>query len=326
MQVSQTGFFSFHLYDETNRLQNARIGETKLASKIRFGKDTISSKYLILGISEDIGPQMNGGFPGSNYGFTQFCQALQTVQSNEYLSGENIGILGEIVQNFSFKSIDECNGWVEELDEFVFHILGQYLISNQKLIAVGGGHNNAYPLIANASLRTNKKVHAINIDPHADCRTTEYRHSGNPFSCSHEKGILKNYSLFGLHESYNNQFILDFLKTNQFSFISFESFVDNPILYWQKWNEFVHYLDDNDTFTLDIDLDAIAFNPSSALSPSGFSVEDIRKKIRSISSEINISVFHLPEGAPQSEIECRLYGKMVSYFIIDFIKCQESIL
>lgn len=324
MLKSKTGLFTFHLFDESNKAKNQRPGEVKLAETINFGAKTKESEFVILGISEDIGPQMNDGFSGAKKGFGAFLQAFQTVQSNKFCSGENVGVLGEITQNIKFESIDKNKGAVEELDDFVLHILSENLENEQKLIVIGGGHNNAFPLLKNLSFRDDRRIHAINIDPHADCRSIEYRHSGNPFSCSINENIIHSYSIFGLHESYNNSYILDYLYKNSCYYNTFESWLDNPILWWSEFENFRNTASNDKSYSLDIDLDAISFHPTSALTPSGFSVEEIRKMIRSLSSKIDFSILHLPEGAPETEKELRLYGKMISYFVLDFIKCQSK--
>ena len=67
---SSNSRFSLQLSDESWILDNSRMGEVKFSSKIRVGKRTTDCNYLILGISEDIGPQMNKGFGGAKNGFS----------------------------------------------------------------------------------------------------------------------------------------------------------------------------------------------------------------------------------------------------------------
>jgi formiminoglutamase len=324
MQKSEKELFAFTLFTNEQRLENKRVGETKLSEKIRFGVDTSACQFVILGISEDIGPQMNNGLPGAHKGFGNFVQALQSVQSNRFLDGSQIGFLGEITQLNSFDFSSSCKGWVEDLDHFIEAILTKYVHENQQLIAIGGGHNNAYPLIKFTHSITNQKVQSINIDPHADCRTTEFRHSGNPFSSAINEKLLDNYAVFGLHEGYNNEFILKYLQENKVYSLFFEKFIDDEVSWWQSWNEYYARLSDDLPVILDIDLDAIQFSPSSALTPSGFTIEQIRKMIRQLSSKKKVNILHLPEGAPRTEEELRLYGKMLAYFVQDFIKGQNA--
>lgn len=323
MQLSSHGTFSFHLYNENNRATNTRTGETKLSEQLSFGEATAESKFVILGISEDIGPQMNGGFPGAANGFSVAMQALQNAQSNVFLVGDEIGVLGEVVQNVVFSTRDRATGWVEELDEFIFSILTNYVAKHQKLIVVGGGHNNAYPILKFSHHIHDQAVQSINIDPHADCRSMEYRHSGNPFSYALNEKYICDYAVFGLHEAYNNAFILNFLKEQNCTSSYFEAYLDNPETWWEHFRRYINQLKKDIPTCLDIDLDALAFCPSSALTPSGFSIEEVRRMIRFTAQQADINTLHLPEGAPKTEQEMRLYGKMIAYFILDFVKSKK---
>lgn len=322
--TSNTGLFSFYLADSSWQSKNTRQGEEKIAQKIHFGVDSTACRYVIFGISEDIGPQMNGGIPGSKNGFQSFCSAFQTIQSNRFLNGDEIGLLGEIRQNQSFVSIEKCVNWVEELDDFILKILGEFCHKNQVIITIGGGHNNAYPLLKYTKQTNKRPLTSINIDPHADCRSTEFRHSGNPFSYAIQENTIDRYRIFGLHESYNNEFILDFIQHHEIEASYFEEFLDNEKAFWDQLTEFTESCSPHACYALDIDLDAIAFQPSSAISPSGFQIEEIRKMIRILAGSLPISSFHLPEGAPKTAEEEKAFGKMVSYFVSDFIKQQNK--
>lgn len=324
--LSKNALFSFLYSNESWRTISNRNGEQKLADTIQFGENISNCTYLILGISEDIGPQLNHGLPGSKNGFGAFLNAIQNIQSNIHLAGNEIGILGEIKQNRDFISIEKSRDWVNELDDFVFAVLSKNVSKNQTIIVIGGGHNNAYPLLKFAKTSAKNKVHAYNIDPHADCRFTDYRHSGNPFSYAVKDGFLDDYTIIGLHESYNNAFILDFISSQNVQANYFENFLDDEKYFWENLESNNLTVIKEFVYTLDLDIDSVAFAPASALTPSGFSVENCRKIIRKLSSKIPFYHFHLPEGAPVSPSELKNYGKMVSYFVLDFIKCQNNLM
>ena len=77
---------------------------------------------------------------------------------------------------------DKLRETVHEMDEFLIDILVPIYKAGKVPILVGGGHNNAYPLMKAFFLAHNKKVNVANLDPHADYRALEGRHSGNSFS------------------------------------------------------------------------------------------------------------------------------------------------
>lgn len=301
-----------------------REGETKLGEKIDFNFNSPACKYVILGISEDIGPQANLGLKGSENAFQAFISRFVNVQSNRFLDGHEICILGEISQTTPFIEKYEARKRIEILDEFVQTIIQPIISSGKTPIIIGGGHNNAFPLIEACFKATNKSIDVINLDPHADCRALEGRHSGNPFSYANNKGYLNKYSVFGLHQQYNSEEIYNYLDQNNFHYTFFEDYLDQK----RNLKEDVQMLSLNKekdrSLGIELDLDSISMMPSSAFTPSGFSVEQARIYIREIANQNNILYFHLPEGAPQSDLEMKIVGKTLVYLVIDFIKINAS--
>jgi len=74
----------------------------------------------------------------------------------------------------------------------------------------------------------------------------------------------------------------------------------------------------NSKFGLELDCDAIANFPSSAKSPVGFSVNQIRNFINIASENKNCCYFHICEAAPDEQNAAQV-GKTISYFVSDFM-------
>jgi formiminoglutamase len=313
--------FEFRLFteNEISEKTSFREGETKLGEKITtYNKDKNSCNYVILSISEDFGPQANGGKAGSNKAFDAFSNRFLNMQSNQFLSGENILFLGEISSNFEFNSID-TQSIIAELDEFVISVLENYLTENQIPIVIGGGHNNAFPLIKYISKTKNQAINVINLDAHADFRKTDFRHSGNPFSWAKTDGFLNQYAVLGLHQSYNNQYIIEELIWNKCLVSWFDDYISNESLFKKDVRDYLAQIS-QDYFGIELDLDAIAFMPSSAMGPSGLTLEQARFYIKTTASKRNVRYLHLPEGAPKNEVEAQIVGKTLAYLVSDFIK------
>jgi formiminoglutamase len=64
--------------------------------------------------------------------------------------------------------------------------------------------------------------------------------------------------------------------------------------------------------------------PTSAQSPSGFHLNDVRKAINSLTNK-NVVYLHLCEGAPTNEQEQRTVGKSLCYLVLDFISVMERL-
>ncbi len=313
--------FTFSKYSKSsiNSFLSIREGETKIGQTCQFDYLNNDSKYVILGISEDIGPQSNLGFSGSNNAFKSFIARFVNMQDNRFLSGNSICILGEIKSNDLFESIETGRKLISELDEFVKSIVEPIILSGKIPIVIGGGHNNAYPLIWASSLAKKESINVINLDPHADCRALEGRHSGNPFSYAKHNQYLDHYSVLGLHQQYNNETMYEYLEANNFNFTFFEDYLFNNRSLTQDIEHFAH-VSFNKSIGVELDLDTIAFMPSSAFTPSGFTVNDARKYIHTIAKHKNISYLHLPEGAPSTLKEEKIVGKTLAYLVSDFIK------
>lgn len=298
-----------------------REGEKKIGEEMATFDNPANATYFLIGINEDIGPQANHGKPGSLGAFDALLDYFINIQSNEFLNGNNICILGQINQMYSHSSIDISRMMVQELDDFVEQLLHEYIPTNGIPIVIGGGHNNAYPLIKWSTKRLNQPINVINIDPHADMRPLEGRHSGNSFSYALNEKLIKKYHVIGLHQSYNSQYILDQLRANNCIYSFFDDYVQG--------NSFTEDLEgffksvSNDYYGIDLDMDAIEHMPSSAITPTGISIHQARKYVCQMAQSKNALYLHLPEASPIDKTKY-LIGKTLAYLVSDFIKTNQG--
>lgn len=302
-----------------------REGETKAGQKMKASESLADAevKYVVLGISEDIGPQSNGGFPGSDTAFSCFVKRFVNVQSNAFFSGDSVGIIGEIKSLIKYENAEQGRKAVAELDDFVVQVLTPYVESGLIPIVIGGGHNNAFPLIKTVSQALEKSIGVINFDPHADFRPLEGRHSGNPFSYAFHETFMDFYAVFGLHQNYNSQFILDELAKNEMLF-SFQDDYLSGVADFQEDLEHFFEIISQKTYGMELDMDSIAYMPSSAFSPSGMTLEQARKYVIKLASSTEVAYFHLPEAAPKNSQEEAVVGKALTYLVTDFIKSNSN--
>lgn len=320
MFESQFFKLDFPTADTQKQWVSSREGEVRMGQKCCFrntSSDWTACRFHILGIKEDIGPQLNLGRPGAANAFESFITRFLAVQSNEFLVGDTICIHGvieprKITASFDSKTIDD-------LDELVSSWTEEVVRNGGVPIVIGGGHNNAYPLIAGSYKAIGKQINVVNLDPHADTRKTGERHSGNPFSTAFEQQFLKQYAVLGLHESYNNQFILEKL-TEMNAFVAFyESWLDVPSKFIQDIDHVLDAFFDQQT-GVELDMDSIAWMPSSAFTPSGISVDQARIYIRKMARLKHVAYLHLPEAAPTNSQEELVVGKALAYLVTDFVK------
>ncbi len=313
-------YFEYFNSENLSQLFSVREGEEKLGQKVRINSTPIdlNGKFVIIGVAEDIGPRANLGFAGAEAGFSAFITRFLNVQSNRFLNGSDIVVYGVVRCSETFSISDdlvELRNTVEHLDLLLEEVLQVVFSSGGIPIVIGGGHNNAYPIIKAYSHVNQKKIDVLNIDPHADFRKLEGRHSGNSFSYAMQEGYLGKYTVLGLHQSYNSESMLQDLEKQGVDFTFFEDYIDDKELFYRDLFKF-----EDKQFGLEIDMDTIKQMPSSAYTPSGFSVEEIRRALRFLANSSKVVYLHLPEAAPQNEREATFVGKVITYLVTDFIK------
>lgn len=329
---------------ELAKYTHHRSGEVKFGEKIQiiptdnnaydFIKNS-SAEYVLLGIPEDIGVKANLGRPGAFSAFQSVLKSLLNIQHNKFCKGSNLIILGElnveeqmqIAQNLDASNKEDRKqlyNLVDSIDKEVSHVILQIIKAGKKPIIIGGGHNNAYGNIKGLALAHGKPVNAVNFDPHTDFRILEGRHSGNGFSYAFEEGFLKNYYIFGLHENYISKGVQSTIKqlSTRVKYSTYEEIeVRKEKTFEDQLNGALQFVK-NDPFGIEIDLDAIPGIHTSAMTLSGFSVQQARQFINHFASNKNASYIHICEGAPtlDESNNNHLTGKLIAYMITDFMK------
>lgn len=315
----KTEHFEFIPFEKEDILQltSVREGEKKLGECISAGFSA-QAKYVLIGVQEDIGPQANYGNPGAIGAFPAAISRFVNMQSNRRYTGEDLTCAGYVKQLTDFSTVEEGRKLVEELDGLLIELLTPVFKNGQIPLLVGGGHNNAYPLIAAFNKAHNRPLEVVNCDPHADCRRLEGRHSGNPFSYARERGFLEFYTVLGLHGAYNGEGMLNYLNEQGFYYSYFEEYMKMPSKMVSDLQTII--IRSDDYLGVELDLDAIKGMPSSAYTPSGIEVEHARLYIMKLaSSKRKIAYLHLPEGAPANPQEEKIVGKTIAYLLHDFL-------
>lgn len=297
-------------------------------------------QFVLLGIPEDIGVRANYGRGGAHTAWKPALESFLSQQSNLFLSGKSICVLGHIHLDDLMEKADGLNqknkedilqlrNLVSEVDKRVEEVITKIMACNKIPVVIGGGHNNSYPLIKGSSLVKKRKINVINCDPHSDFRPLEGRHSGNGFSYAYHENYLNKYSILCLHEQYNTAQVLgDFTKHNNTLF--YNTYED---VFVRESKSFTDAMQQNINFVkaidcgVEIDLDGITNVPSSAKTSSGISPVQARQYVYHCGKHLNAVYLHIAEGAPiLSHIKAdNKTGKLIAYLVSDFIKgCQEK--
>ncbi|SFF19804.1 formimidoylglutamase [Flavobacterium xueshanense] len=329
---------------DLSKITNHRNGEIKFGEKmITVPKDadpveflkTCDAKYVLFGIPEDIGVRANYGRPGTASAWDSAIKSIANIQHNRFCKGTQLVVLGQLdvtelmknVEHLDFNDIDDrskLSQLVDKIDKDVSHIIFNIIKLGKIPIVIGGGHNNSYGNIKGTALAKGKPINAINFDAHSDFRILEGRHSGNGFSYAFEEGFLKKYFIFGLHENYTSKSVLDIIKKieDRVRYTTYDSIsIRREKDFEKEMSQALEFIND-DFYGIEIDLDAIPNIACSAMTMSGFSVEQLRQFISFFGKNKNASYLHICEGAPDlaEEKNNHLIGKLIGYLVTDFIK------
>lgn len=346
--------FRFYNKEDILTLTKIRRFETKLGERVQVLQNVndleaslkqSSAVYVLLGIPEDLGVKANYGTGGADTAWFPFLNSFLNIQSNDFLSGEEILLLGHfdfadvegVIENnaHSFdEKVDAYRHAVHMIDEEVEQLI-KIITSCKKIpIAVGGGHNNAYPLIKGAAKGLHKaevvqlaQINCINLDAHTDYRPLEGRHSGNAFRYAEEDGYLQKYCVIGVHENYIPQNVwIDIANNPFFDFISFEDiFLHEKRNFIQAVAHATGFTDDSYT-GIEIDLDSIEHVLSSAATPVGISPVHARQFISFAATDTKTAYLHICEGASflTDGRKSETTGKLISYLVSDFVKAKSE--
>lgn len=347
--------FKFYSKADILSLTKVRKFETRIGERVQFLKSggewpevmiNASAKYVIIGIPEDIGVKGNLGTGGADTNWLPFLNSFLNIQSNDFLSGEEILVLGHfdfgdlkyLIENTAYNQdelLDAYRHAVNTIDEEVENILKVIAAAGKIPVIVGGGHNNAYPIMKGVSKGLHKsertqlaQINCINVDAHADYKTMEGRHSGNAFRYAENDGYLGKYSIIGLHENYVQQNVLMDLYQNPFiHYNSFEDiFLREKMNFTQAVSQAVSFTEDSFT-GIELDMDSIEDALSSACTPCGISSLQARQYIHFTATHAKVAYLHICEGACQlaGGEKDESTGKLISYLVTDFIKANMEV-
>jgi len=347
-------YFKTYSRKEVLGMTHSRKFETKIGERIACADNAATiaatiqnspAPFVLFGIPEDIGVRANGGVGGAHTVWEPFLSAFLNTQSNDFLDGNEILLAGYFDFSELEKLIDQNAISREEtiaafrhavitIDQEVEHLV-KLITENKKIpIAIGGGHNNSYPMIKGTAKGLYKagvleiaQLNCINLDAHTDYRPLEGRHSGNGFRYAEEDGFLQKYCVIGIHENYIPQNVwIDFVNNPFADCITYEDiFIHEKRSFMQAVAHALSFTEDNHC-GIELDLDCIEQVLSSAATPSGLSTHHARQYITLTASACKAAYLHICEGATvlNDGSTDKSTGKLVSYLVSDFIKSIEE--
>jgi len=312
--------FEFVVPVEPQVFVKSREGETKLGQAVSLlapadsYENALQTSYAsgkrvaILGVPEDIGPRANLGQGGAQLGWSAFLSQFLNLQHTHALPFEDLLLIGHVDTTDLLTEAETLDSQVPHelarlrelcalLDSRVEFILKPLFAAGFEVILIGGGHNNAYPLLSALHQVTEQPCGAVNLDPHADFRPREGRHSGNGFSYAYTEGALSYYHVVSLHEGKNSAVSLRNFADANFRYHSIHhlydmNFVDamrDVVAKAVSWQV---------PIGVEVDIDAIQFAPASAYNTAGVSVNQAFRYVSDLAVLPSVRYLHLAEAAP----------------------------
>ena len=346
--------FKFYSKEDILSLTKIRRYETKIGERLQHIKqeedwkeqlEQSDAAYVVLGIPEDIGVLANYGTAGTTTAWLPFLSAFLNTKSNDFLTGDNILLLGHfdfgdikfLIDSYAYNPdelIEAYRHAVNIIDEEVEAMLKVIATAGKVPVVIGGGHNNAYPIIKGVAKGLAKnntiplaQINCVNLDAHPDYGPAEGRHSGNAFRYAEDDGYLGKYCIVGMQENNLSQNVLMDMHNNPFiEYITFEEiFIHERRNFIQAVAHATGFTED--TYTgIELDLDCIENVLSSAASPAGISVLQARQFINFTATDAKTAYLHICEGAAQLSDgrKDESTGKLISCLVGDFVKAHSQ--
>ncbi|OBP16426.1 arginase [Rheinheimera sp. SA_1] len=344
--------------------QQLRSGETRLGETLFWPAadgdfntalkqaKTAGVRFVILGIPEDIGPRGNLGNGGADLGFTAFLKRFLNLQANPFVDGSGIWIAGEIhcddlqqqSQSLDVKDpvqLAALRALCAQVDERVTPVVQAIFAAGLLPIVIGGGHNNALPILQALAQQTGAAVNAVNLDPHCDFRLLEGRHSGNGFSYAKAQQWLDRYFVVGLHELKNSAAALRQMQQAGVGFCSYQDiYLRQNCSFEQSLQLALDYFNadqPNDLqhsiatpLGIELDTDSISMMPVSAFTNCGVTVSSAERYVYYFASLPQSRYLHLAEAAPSQHpaglaAGMSEAGQVLTALVLAFIQAKTAI-
>jgi formiminoglutamase len=342
--------FKFYTKEAILSLTKIRRFETRIGERIKHLATTDNwaealslspAKYVLLGIPEDIGVKANYGIGGADTAWLSFLSGFLNNQSNDFLTGEDILLLGHfdfgdikyLIENNAYNQdelIEAYRHAIIMIDDAVEDMIKVITALKKIPVVIGGGHNNAYPIIKGTAKGLYKaeaiplaQINCINLDAHADFSATEGRHSGNGFHYAEEDGYLGKYCIIGAHENTLSQNVLMDIHNNPFiDYITYEEiFIYERKNFIQAVAHATGFTEDSYT-GIELDLNCIEQVLSNDVMACGVTALQARQYVTFTAQDAKAAYLHICEGASQlaDGRKNETTGKLINYLVSDFIK------
>ncbi|WP_417357175.1 formimidoylglutamase [Gallaecimonas pentaromativorans] len=305
------------------------------------GARALGGRYALLGVPEDLGPRANLGQGGADKGWPAFLARFLNLQSQDGFRCSSMVLVGELELNDLAAASDglssqhpeqlaQLRELVAEVDNRLAPVISQVVEAGLTPIVIGGGHNNAYPVIKGVSHALASPLGVLNIDPHADFRPAEGRHSGNGFRYAYEEGLLAQYQVMAMHPWKNSAASQQAMADAGFGHASYlDLYVKRSLSLEKALAEMAARLE-HYPCGLEVDLDVINHLPASAYTNASQPLCDVEYLVYQAANRLKPRYLHLCEAAPARHpagekagmSDC---GQALAALVVAFVSAMEAL-
>jgi arginase family enzyme len=265
-------------------------------------------RVALVGIPESIGVRANLGRAGADDGWPAFLKSFLNLQKTGLLSTHELLLVGAINCDDLTREADGLDAsdpqdlatlreLCAQVDARVENVMVPLFAQGFEVIVIGGGHNNAYPLLNSLHQVSGEACGAVNLDPHADFRPREGRHSGNGFSYAYMEGALADYHIVGLHQGKNSATSLRQLQDAGMRYHTLHRLYERP--FYEVMDEVVaKAVSWQRPLGIEVDVDALNAVPASAVNYVGLSLAQGFQYVKRLAEVNEARYLHLAEAAP----------------------------
>jgi formiminoglutamase len=328
--------------DAVRAMTHRREGERKLGEAIRTlpagaglqeGLRSLpEAGFAILLVPSDLGVRANGGRPGAASLPQAALRRLLAMQDTPGLPGERLVLVGEVAVHEIMQQavgldanrpgdLARLHALVAEIDGRVSWAVQSIARAGRIPVVLGGGHENAFGVLAGLHAALGVAPGCANLDAHADLRSDEGRHSGNPFSKALAGGHLARYGVLGLHEPFLNAHMAERLhREERLLGLTLESLLRGEQTLQDACARLLHHVGTGPA-ALEVDLDVVAGVPASAATPSGLDAQQLRSCVHTLARGLDARSLHVCEGIP-GDGDASGAGKLAALVVCDFVKAR----
>jgi formiminoglutamase len=321
-------YFRFSTKESITALVDPNLKGQKLGEKVTTVNhltelENSDAKFVVFGVPTPILSKETLEFSSASHYESTLTNLLNT-QHNEFNRGDQLVILGEVVQDSIEEKLSQLKTnsekikfYYEHIDIIIYEIIFKIVASGKLPILIGGGNRCLNGLLKAIEAAQRAKANVLDLSTQVNIELKVPQE--DEIHDLYKPEFLNKQHSFGLHINYISDDELKAVK----SIKALNYYFYDDCLHLTTLDKCIRFKNAVDflkrTLGFKLDLASIQGMSSKPDSSSGFSVRDIRTFIKIIRKE-KAQFFHIT-GLETEKLEHQ--SQLLSYLITDFIRNDD---